>query len=481
MIPPTPSDFRPSERKLVASFPAHLATHLRTDRLGNERRARELCSDLRAMTERPEPLRASGGMGAGGFTARRRHAAARFDPLKLSSCVLDFDISDPGSFSLAPLTVPASSDFASASWSKLNVSVTSDNVIAPDGNLTADTLTAVPGTTNAIYQLLVYVSKITFYAKAVSGVQWLILLMGTTGAINTRSVSFDIQNGVLGTVGNQLAGAKMIAVGNGWYRCEATKLSAIGSNFFDLYFSTTDGVIVDPADGSSVALWNVTADQFQVASLINRATRAAYTNATSAQCPGYYPAGMNGRAMFYFGGAHCLTTTADTTFMTAVSGTNPDLSFTCAMQITASLDAENRLLVALDPTLNTGFKSAGWGTTASSTGRYCYARADATISALYDATAQTFAGANVVQTRGTAANVALCRNGGAEVSEGNATVGNVTGLTSVALGGLIDVSPGNFFTGNLGGIAVHSRYLSSAEHSWMRVGFGYRHAITVTP
>ena len=80
------TDITPTPRKWVGSFPAALADVARSDKTAHARRVEEI---LRCL---------GGGAGGGGFAARGLRAASRFDPRKISGCVLLIDMTQPGSF-----------------------------------------------------------------------------------------------------------------------------------------------------------------------------------------------------------------------------------------------------------------------------------------------------------------------------------------------------------------------------------------------
>jgi hypothetical protein len=115
-------------------------------------------------------------------------------------------------------------DFDSTAWLKTNATITADAETAPDNSLTADVL--IENTTNGghvvrqepsitagvIYTYSVYVKK--------ANRNWIRLTFGArfNGTAGQKSAWFDIDNGVAGTVGENLLASSISNAGNGWYR-----------------------------------------------------------------------------------------------------------------------------------------------------------------------------------------------------------------------------------------------------------------------
>jgi hypothetical protein len=122
-----------------------------------------------------------------------------------------------------------SEEFDNASWAKAFVTTTPNTTTAPDGTITADSVT--PNTATTLFYTLQNVTTTTstiytwsVYVKA-NGFSWIFL--DAVDGSNHRTW-FDIANGTIGTVeaGNT---STIAAVGNGWYRCTLTRSSAGGS------------------------------------------------------------------------------------------------------------------------------------------------------------------------------------------------------------------------------------------------------------
>ena len=119
--------------------------------------------------------------------------------------------------------------FSDASWVKNNSSITANTTTAPDGTLTADTLTELATTAfHAINQsLTLNANKYTFsfYAKpnGRNFIQW-------NNSVVSDYVNFNIATGAIGSSQN-VTNATTENVGNGWYKCsfEYTATSATGT------------------------------------------------------------------------------------------------------------------------------------------------------------------------------------------------------------------------------------------------------------
>jgi hypothetical protein len=118
-----------------------------------------------------------------------------------------------------------SEEFDNASWSKLRSSILANQVIAPDGTLSADKLIAnTDNNTHAVFQtfsLTAATFTVSVYAKMgeYSGLG----LFWTEGGNPTAT--FNLLTGTVSSVGAGVT-ATITPVGNGWYRCTYTKTNA---------------------------------------------------------------------------------------------------------------------------------------------------------------------------------------------------------------------------------------------------------------
>jgi hypothetical protein len=156
-----------------------------------------------------------------------------------------------------------SSQLEHSSWEKANVTVTSDNITAPDGSLTADRITGTG--TGAAFMRYQYTSSYpnptaraySIYAKAGT-----YKFLAICSAINATSAAvFNLETG---TISGYLAGsARMVNAGNGWYRCIMETTLEYFYSYFQLFLTNYDGPSdagpsnagYYPANGEYLYLW----------------------------------------------------------------------------------------------------------------------------------------------------------------------------------------------------------------------------------
>lgn len=157
-----------------------------------------------------------------------------------------------------------SEDFSNAAWTKTNVTVTADAVVAPDGSLTADQLventatavhltSQVPGATPADSATV----TLSVYVKAAG--RDFFWLETRTKAVTFPNAYFNLATGVVAATFNG-ASATITPAGDGWYRCTLTAdvLTGAGSPQFTcgLAVAATFAGRTYLGDGSSgVYLW----------------------------------------------------------------------------------------------------------------------------------------------------------------------------------------------------------------------------------
>lgn len=123
-----------------------------------------------------------------------------------------------------------SEDYSNAAWAKTTCTVTANQLVAPDGLLTADLIQLGAGTTSKTLVATVTTTSpatMSVYAKAGSHT---ILQFLNSGTAN-HFCNFDLGTGVLGNVGSSTVGT-ITPVGNGWYRCTATFSGTMGTGFW---------------------------------------------------------------------------------------------------------------------------------------------------------------------------------------------------------------------------------------------------------
>ena len=122
-----------------------------------------------------------------------------------------------------------SEQFDNAVWTKSSLTVSANNIVAPDGTTTADRLLEVANTTahqtSQSYTYTAAAHTWSLYVKP-EGRQWCRLMIydGTS----FKTAYFDLTNGVLGTLAAGVT-ATITAVSGGWYQVTMTYTAAAGA------------------------------------------------------------------------------------------------------------------------------------------------------------------------------------------------------------------------------------------------------------
>ena len=138
-----------------------------------------------------------------------------------------------------------SEEFDNSAWGKINASITADNIIAPDGEMTGDKLTSTATSTSTYVYEQHSLSTSTTYSMSVfvkKGTSNLVQmdLQDFTSGLQGR-IKFDLDTE---TISNVVGTASVDNYGNGWYRlkCTFTTSSTLGIHYFRIFeFSTTNG------------------------------------------------------------------------------------------------------------------------------------------------------------------------------------------------------------------------------------------------
>ena len=117
--------------------------------------------------------------------------------------------------------IPYSEDFTNAEWAKINLTVLGNQVISPDGTLSADKVSS--NTSNSTHFLQEFLStgntvNVSVFVKN-EDADYIQLTNPSSGGI---FINFDIKNGLIGSKGNLISNEKIENYGNGWYRISAT-------------------------------------------------------------------------------------------------------------------------------------------------------------------------------------------------------------------------------------------------------------------
>jgi hypothetical protein len=204
------------------------------------------------------------------ITFTRASTATYYNQLGvLTSAAVDVPRFDYNPSTLAPLGLLIeeqrtnselySEDFANAHWQKNQATVTSNVIIAPDGNLTGDKLITDSGLGNGqVFATVALTASTTFtfscFAKAG---EWSWSSLGTRGPENIDiGAWFNLSAGTVGTVSAGVT-ASITPVGNGWYRCAITRTTGTGATASrQRIYSTNADNTLSTGDGTSgIYIW----------------------------------------------------------------------------------------------------------------------------------------------------------------------------------------------------------------------------------
>jgi hypothetical protein len=156
--------------------------------------------------------------------------------------------------------VTNSQDFEAAGWTKNSSTITANSAVAPDGTQTADTWTPTSTATTAGVRLLGSftvtsgsIQTASIYVKS-AGKRWFFLTTPSAASANDNCW-FDLQNGVVGTIGSSALSATITAIGNGWYRVTTTSVAVSATNYIFVSTTTGDNTTAVTADGTGVYIW----------------------------------------------------------------------------------------------------------------------------------------------------------------------------------------------------------------------------------
>ena len=153
-----------------------------------------------------------------------------------------------------------SEEFDNASWTVFSgaKTVTPNTTVAPNGTLTADTVTA-DGTSGAAHfvdqtvTLTAIPHAFTVYAKA--GTNNFIQLR-LSSALGNRHANFNVSTGATGTSGN-ITSSSVEPVGNGWYRCSMVCTPTAATGTLGIIVVSSNSAISGETNAlnTSVILW----------------------------------------------------------------------------------------------------------------------------------------------------------------------------------------------------------------------------------
>jgi hypothetical protein len=164
--------------------------------------------------------------------------------------------------------------FDNAVWTKIQATITTNAIVAPDGTTTAEAFTeTLPTAQHAIFQTVNIASSVytlSVFAKQGSGAQrWLTLYPQGSGI--AAAAIFDLTSGSVTSTGlAQFISASISAAGNNWYRCSITFTGATTGVNCVSYLSNSSNTFAPSyaGDGTSgVYLWGAQLELGSTASL----------------------------------------------------------------------------------------------------------------------------------------------------------------------------------------------------------------------
>lgn len=159
--------------------------------------------------------------GNGDFTATRATTATR--------------VNSAGLVDLVPYNLVGYSEmFTDASWTKSNVTISANSISAPNGTLTADTLTGngisgSHGVLNGFTPVISTTYTLSCYVKANTN-NFVQITAAASAFGSSFFANFDIVNGTIGSYGATALNPSIENVGSGWYRISVSGVALTGSN-----------------------------------------------------------------------------------------------------------------------------------------------------------------------------------------------------------------------------------------------------------
>jgi hypothetical protein len=163
-----------------------------------------------------------------------------------------------------------SEEFNDASWSKVNTTVTANSIAAPNGTVTADTITDSNDVSAAIHSVtsqnqsftsgLSYTVSVYARAGTQPGVAFVLPAAAFTSNL---TVAFNISTGSIVSFDSGMT-ASITAVGNGWYRCTATATAtatASSSTAIQFRIATASTSFYQGNGTGTISIWGTQLEQ----------------------------------------------------------------------------------------------------------------------------------------------------------------------------------------------------------------------------
>lgn len=125
-------------------------------------------------------------------------------------------------------------------WSSVNVTVTANASVAPDGTATADLLTSTTGSTDYVSRSPTFTGNgekaFSLYVKAGTATSSVIQIRDTTAVVNRHLVAVTWTAGVPSLSTGDGAGTlyPVVALSNGWYRISFSATGIVAANSTDI-------------------------------------------------------------------------------------------------------------------------------------------------------------------------------------------------------------------------------------------------------
>jgi len=143
-----------------------------------------------------------------------------------------------------------SEDFSQSYWIKASVSLSSNQLISPDGTLNSDKI--IESSTNGLQQIYSDVITTTPSSDYVYSIfikkgerSWVKVMTA-----NNSGANFNVENGIIGIVDSGV-NAEIEDYGNGWFKCSVSFNTSVSADRVYVRISTSNGVTSYQGDGTS--------------------------------------------------------------------------------------------------------------------------------------------------------------------------------------------------------------------------------------